>query len=136
MGADADYNLLLAFKEVTGFRIAAKTEHIPITQLKYYPKDRSPPFVYLTGRHCSTQANLSSEEIKALRWYCLQDGGMLFIDNGGGNFDAWVHSMATHVFPNLTWVDIPNDDVIYHQPFDFPNGARRSFISPATAGWA
>ena len=24
--------------------------------------------------------------------------------------------------PELAWVDIPNDDIIYQQPFEFPNG--------------
>ena len=120
MGVDSDYNLLLQYAEMTGFKIAEGTEHIPITALKHFPKDRAPPFVFITGKGGIT---VTSEDVKTLRWYMTEEGGLLFADNGGGTFDQSFRALMAQVFPDLQWVDIPNDDIIFQQPFLFPGGA-------------
>ena len=120
MGVGADYNFLIQFHDLTTFAIAERTESIPIRQLKHFPKNRAPPFVYLTG---SRNINLTKEEVKTLRWYCLEEGGLLFADNGGGHFDASFRQAIQRIFPELQWVDIANDDIIYRQPYFFPNGS-------------
>ena len=120
MGVGADYNLLVMFNKYTGFKIADNTEAIPIGALRHFPKHRAPPFVFITG---AGSINVSTEEVKTLRWYCLEETGMLFADNGGGNFNSSFRSLVKRVFPELDWVDIANDDVVYQQPFLFPNGA-------------
>jgi hypothetical protein len=120
MGFGGDYNLLLKLREVAGFRIAANTEAIEIHRLRRFPKHAAPPFVYITGRG---SIPLSSAEQKTLRWYCLEEGGMLFADNAGGHFDRSFRHLLRRVFPELPLVDIASDDVIYQQPFPFPGGA-------------
>ncbi len=120
MGQGADYNLLVQFNTLTGFSIADRTEAKAIHRLRRFPKHRAPPFVFITGKG---GMSVSSKDVKTLQWYCLEEGGMLFVDNGGGNFDRSFRSLARRVFPGKSWVDIPNDDVLYRQPFLMPNGA-------------
>ena len=120
MGKGADYNFLIKFSEMTGFKIAKKTEAISVSALKRFPKKGAPPFVYLTG---SQMISMTLGEIKTLRWYLLEEGGMLFADNGGGTFDAALKSLMRRVLPEKPWIDISNDDVIYRQPHRFAHGA-------------
>jgi hypothetical protein len=120
MGKGADYNFLLKFSEMTGFKIAKKTEAIGVADLKRFPKKAAPPFVYLTG---SQAINMTRREMQILRWYLLEEGGMLFADNGGGRFDHSLKSLMRRVLPEKPWIDIANDDIIYQQPYRFPDGA-------------
>ncbi len=120
MGVGADHNLLVQLHKITGFMIAPNTEHIPINRLRRFPKHRAPPFVFITGMG---GISVSRKDVKALRWYCLEEGGMLFADNGGGSFNSSFRALMRRVFPDLRWVDIASDDVIYRMPFVFPNGA-------------
>ena len=120
MGRGADYNLLIRFNQFTGLPIARETESREIDRLPLFPKKRSPPFVFMTGRG---NINISSREAKILREYCEREGGMLFIDNGGGHFGSSVRRMLARVFPGKNLVDIANDDPIYQAPFVFPDGA-------------
>ena len=120
MGKEADYNFLLQFHKLTGFKIAKRTEHIKVRQLRKFPKHRAPPFVFITGRG---GIGVSRSDVKTLRWYCLQEGGMIFADNGGGHFNHSFRNLMRRAFPDLQWVDIPNDDFIYRRPYLFANGA-------------
>lgn len=120
MGVNADYNLLLQFHKMTGFRIADATEHITIPQLRRFPRHRGPPFVFITG---SGGISASKKDVDTLRWYCLEEGGLIFADNGGGSFNHYFRALMRRCFPELEWVDIANDDILYQQPFVFPNGA-------------
>ena len=101
-------------------KIAKDTEFREIERLKFFPKKKSPPFVFLTGMR---GINVSDKEVKILRDYCLVEGGMLFIDNGGGYFDGQVRNLLRRVFPGKPLVDISNDDTIYQRPYVFPDGA-------------
>ncbi len=120
MGKGADYNLLLKFHAWTGMKIAKDTEFREIERLKFFPKKKAPPFVFITGRG---NISVSDKEVKVLRDYCLVEGGMLFIDNGGGHFDSSVRALLRRVFPGRPLVDISNDDSIYQRPYVFPDGA-------------
>lgn len=120
MGKGADYNLLLKFHEWTGMKIARETEYREIERLKFFPKKKAPPFVFLTGKG---NISISAGEAKVLREYCEREGGMLFIDNGGGHFDGSVKNLLRKVFPGKPLVDVPNDDPIYQRPYVFPDGA-------------
>ncbi|MBM4035191.1 MAG: DUF4159 domain-containing protein [Planctomycetes bacterium] len=121
MGVNADYNLLVQFHKITGFKIADNTDHIPIMELRRFRKHRAPPFVFITG---SKAISANKKEVDTLRWYCLEEGGMIFADNGGGNFDYHFRKLMRQCFPELhPWTDIANDDILYQQPFVFPNGA-------------
>ncbi len=122
MGYGADYNMLLAFRQITGFNIWHETESIRIADLRRFPRRRAPPFVYLAGGYQGGM-NLSNAEIRTLRHYCLDMGGMLFADNGGGRFNQDFRSAMQQIFPDLPLVEIPHDDGIFQAPFRFPNGA-------------
>ena len=120
MGKGADYNLLLKFHEWTGMKIAKDTESRPIIRLKLFPKKKAPPFVFMTGMG---GISISDAEAKVLREYCQREGGMIFIDNGGGGFDGSVRNMLRKVFPGRSLKDVPNDDPIHQRPYAFPDGA-------------
>jgi hypothetical protein len=120
MGKDSDYNMLLKIRDATGFRIADNTEAIEISDLRRFPKRQAPPFVFITGQG---NINANSKEIAALRWYLLEEGGMIFADNAGGNFNASFRALMRRIVPDKEWIDISNDDILYQHPFIFPNGA-------------
>lgn len=122
MGKSGDYNLLVRFSQLTGLPVANETEHRKIERLAHFAKKKAPPFVFITG---SGNINISSAEAKIIRNYCEVEGGMLFIDCGGGSFGRSVRNMLAKVFPGKSLVDIPNDDPIYQTPFMFPDGAPR-----------
>lgn len=128
MGKGADYNMLLKIKEWAGFDIASETEFATADEIenRFRKKGKKPPFIYITGGN-KGGINLSAKEVKQLRDYVLKDGGMIFADNGGGNFDGQFRNMMKRVLPNHSFVDIANDDIIYQAPFHFPNGAPRLF---------
>ncbi|MCL1856045.1 MAG: DUF4159 domain-containing protein [Kiritimatiellaeota bacterium] len=120
MGKGGDYNMLVKFNQMTGFGIARDTEAIDIGRLQRFPKRKAPPFVYLTG---SGNVNLTESDVKALRWYLEEEGGMLFISNGGRHFGNSARAMLNRVLPGSHLIDISNDDPIYKYPYVFPNGA-------------
>jgi hypothetical protein len=120
MGHGADYNMLVKFKELTGFKVAENTEDKPILALKQFPKDHAPPFVYMTGEG---GISLSSDEVKVLRWYLTEEAGMIIADNAGGDFASGLRAAMKRVLPDVDWVDISNDDPIFLEPNTFPNGA-------------
>jgi len=121
MGRGGDYNMLIKFNQVTGFPIARETESREVGRLKMFPKRKAPPFVYMTG---SGNINLTENEVKVLRWYLEEEGGMLIISHGGGRtFGPSVRRMLNRVLPGRSLVDISNDDPIFQRPFVFPNGA-------------
>jgi len=122
MGFGSDYNMLLKFRELTGFNIWPNTEHIMVAQLRRFHRKRAPPFVYITGG-LEGGMFFTQSEIKTLRYYCLEMGGLIFADNGGGNFDGNFRLLMRRVFPDLPMITISHDDVIFAQPFVFPNGA-------------
>jgi hypothetical protein len=120
MGKGGDYNLLLKYKEHRGFQIASKTEALSAEELRQLTDDQLPAFMFITG---SRGLWLTDDEASALRWYCKEKRGMLFIDNGGGSFHDAVLGLVSKVFPKRKLMDIPNEDPIYRQPFRFPEGA-------------
>ncbi len=122
MGYGGDFNMLLAFRNLTGFNIWHETESIRVGDLRRFPRRRAPPFVYLAGGY-QGGVTLSQSDIRTLRDYCLNMGGMIFADNGGGQFDRQFRNAMRQVFPDLPMVEIPHDDVIFQAPFRFPRGA-------------
>ena len=120
MGKGSDYNLLLKFNQTTEFPIAKDTEAIDIVRLRRFPKHKAPPFVFLTGRG---NLSVSDADLKALRWYLEDEGGLLFIDNGGGSFDRSVTALLSRVLPGKPLLEIASDDPIFQSPYVFPDGA-------------
>ncbi len=120
MGQGADYNFLIEAHNRAGIPIAKNTEHIPVSKLRRFKKNAAPPFVFITGRGA---IHMTKSEIETLRWYLLEEGGMLFADCGGGAFGHHFRNLMKQVLPGKPWIDIPNDDIIYREPYTFPNGA-------------
>lgn len=120
MGKGSDYNMLIKLNEYAQFKIANETESIKVADLRRFKRGFKPPFLFITGRG---GINMTATEIKILRDYLINDGGMIFADNGGGSFNGSFRALCKRIFPELDLIDIANDDVIYKQPFLFPNGA-------------
>ncbi len=75
------------------------------------------PFVHMTGHG---NVVFSHDEAKNLRTYLL-GGGFLHIDDNYG-MDPYVRTAMKEVFPELDWIELPFEQEIYHQTFDFPRG--------------
>ena len=75
------------------------------------------PFVHMTGHG---NVVFSNEEAENLRLY-LMSGGFLHIDDNYG-MDPFVRTAMKKVFPELDWVELPFEHVIYAQPYVFKNG--------------
>jgi hypothetical protein len=116
----ADDNMLIKFGEMTGLKVARSAEHRAIPRLKFFPEGKAPPFVFITGRG---GVNISSHETRVLRDYCLEEGGMIFADNGGGSFDSSFRGAMARVFPDKSWIRVSKDDPIFRYPYLFPSGA-------------
>jgi len=117
----ADVNFLRAFAKSTPFKkIASGGESHSIRLLSKYKADEFPPFVYLTGNRHMGRVTDSDREI--LRNYCL-NGGMLIADAGSAEFHRSFMDFMKKVFKDKQYKDIPDDDIIYKQPYGFPEGA-------------
>jgi len=75
------------------------------------------PFVYMTG-HGNVQ--FSDLDAQNLRKY-LTGGGFLHIDDNYG-LDKFIRPQMKKVFPELNFVELPPNHLIYHQKFKFPQG--------------
>ncbi len=117
----ADKNFMKEFQKVSTLKKVRKYgESHPISHLALYPEDGFPPFVFLTGD--GPLRDISLSDIKALRDYCMR-GGMLIVDAGSASFDRSFRDLMKKVFPGQKLLDVPDDDILYNTPFNFPNGA-------------
>ncbi len=111
-------NMLREYGLRTQQKVAEKEEVRGIAQLKAFPAEKSPPYVYMTGEK---NISLTANDAKTLREFLLDKHGMLFIDNGGsGHFHGQVLAMMRQVLPNIRPSAVPLDDVIHRVPFAIP----------------
>lgn len=75
------------------------------------------PFVYLTGHG---NIVFTDQEAENLRKY-LTGGGFLHIDDNYG-LDKFIRPQMKRVFPELEFIELPADHILYNQKFKFPNG--------------
>lgn len=75
------------------------------------------PYIYMTGHG---NVVFSDEEAENLRKYLIS-GGFLHIDDNYG-LDEFVRIEMKKVFPELEFVELPEDHSIYNQKFNFPKG--------------
>lgn len=75
------------------------------------------PMVHLTGHG---NIILSPDESDNLRKY-LTSGGFLHVSDNYG-LDPYIRREMKKVFPELEFVELPDNHPIYHQKFDFSNG--------------
>ena len=116
-GLGADVNMLVEFGRRTGIPVAAKTEHVTIRDLMRFPKKLSPPFVYITGER---NIHVRDADVKRLRKYLTERGGMIFADNGGGRFHGQFLNLMRRVLPGERFVEIPFDDEVFLKPYSLP----------------
>lgn len=75
------------------------------------------PFIYMTGHGNVT---FSAQEAQNLRKY-LTGGGFLHVDDNYG-LDKFIRVQMKKVFPELSFVELPADHIIYNQKYKFPGG--------------
>jgi hypothetical protein len=75
------------------------------------------PYVYMTGHG---NVVFSDEEAENLRKYLIS-GGFLHIDDNYG-LDEFVRIEMKKVFPELEFVELPEDHPIYRQKYSFDKG--------------
>lgn len=75
------------------------------------------PFVYLTGHG---NIVFSDQEALNIRKY-LTGGGFLHIDDNYG-LDQFIRPQMKKVFPELDFVELPSNHLLYNQKFKFPAG--------------
>jgi hypothetical protein len=75
------------------------------------------PFIHLTGHG---NVIFSDEECRNLRTYLIS-GGFLHIDDNYG-LDKFIRPQMKKVFPELDFVELPTNHLIYHQKYNFPTG--------------
>lgn len=117
-GIGGDANMLLEYGLLTQQKVVDKSESLRILQLENYPKDKSPPIVFLTGQQ---NLSLSNGEVKALREYLREKNGMLFASSGSGHFHNQFMALMNRVLPDVPAVAIPLDDIIHRVPFSVPS---------------
>jgi hypothetical protein len=109
---DADLNLIFRLHEVTSLKVRPGLNFIDITtkDLANYP------FVYLAS---AGRADLTEEEVAALRQYLLS-GGFIMADDFWGD-DQWAHfsDEIKRIFPEREPVELSLDHRIFHTVFDF-----------------
>lgn len=116
--AGCDYLMLLEYGLRTKQKINETVESRPVAQLKNFPAEKSPPFVYMTGQK---NIQMSSSELKILKEYILDKHGMIFADNGGSaHWHNQFFAMMKQILPNVQPVQIPLDDVIHRTPYQIP----------------
>ncbi len=75
------------------------------------------PFVYLTGHG---NVVFTDQEAENLRKYMI-GGGFLHIDDNYG-LDKFIRPQMKRVFPDLDFVELPSNHILYNQKFKFPGG--------------
>lgn len=75
------------------------------------------PFVYMTGHGNVT---FSDQETQNLRKY-LMGGGFLHIDDNYG-LDKFIRPQMKKVFPELEFIELPSNHILYNQKFKFASG--------------
>ena len=75
------------------------------------------PFIHMTGHG---NVIFSEAERENLRKYLLS-GGFLHVDDNYG-MDQFIRPQLKKIFPESDLVEIPFNNPVYHQHFDFPKG--------------
>ncbi len=117
-GIGGDANMLLEYGLLTQQKVSDKSESLRVSQLDRFPKDKSPPVVFLTGQQ---NLSLSNSEIKTLREYLRDKHGMLFASSGSSHFHNQFMALMNRLLPDVPPVSIPLDDVIHKVPFSVPS---------------
>jgi hypothetical protein len=116
-GIGGDNNMLIEYSVLTQQKTADKSESIRTAQLASFPKEKSPPLVFLTGQK---NLSLANNEVKILREYLIDKHGMLFASSGSQHFHNQFIVLMQRVLPDVQPVAVPLDDTIHRVPFSVP----------------
>lgn len=117
-GIGGDNNMLMEYGLLTQQKVAEKSESLPVAQLASFPRDKSPPVIFLTGQG---SLSLSNNDVKVLREYLLDKHGMLFASSGSRHFHNQFLALMNRVLPDVRPVSVPLDDTIHRVPFAIPS---------------
>ena len=117
-GIGGDNNMLMEYGLLTQQKVADKSESIRVSQLSGFPKDKSPPVIFLTGQR---SLSMSNNEIKILREYLIDKHGLLFASSGSRDFHNQFMALMNRVLPEVRPVPVPLDDSIHRVPFAIPS---------------
>lgn len=117
-GIGGDNNMLMEYGLLTQQKVADKSESLAVSQLATFPKDKSPPVIFLTGQG---SISLSNPEVKILREYLLDKHGLLFASSGSRHFHNQFLALMNRVLPDVRPVAVPLDDTIHRVPFAIPS---------------
>ena len=116
-GVAGDFNMLTEYYVLTRQKTAERTESLRISQLASFPREKSPPLVFMTGQK---NVSLANNEVKILRDYLIDKHGMLFASSGSQHFHNQFIAMMQRVLPDIRPVPVPLDDTIHRVPFAVP----------------
>lgn len=138
-GIGGDANMLMEYGILTQQKVGDKTEAIRIAQLASFPRDKSPPLVFLTGQG---SLSVSNNEVKVLREYLIDKHGLLFASSGSQHFHNQFLALMNRVLPDTRAVPVPMDDSIHRVPFAIssfpyvvPHGGREPLGWSADGRW-
>ena len=117
-GIGGDQNMLMEYGILTQQKVGENTESIRISNLSSFPRDKSPPLVFLTGQG---SLSVSNNEVKVLREYLIDKHGLLFASSGSQHFHNQFLALMNRVLPEVRAVPVPLDDSIHRVPFAIPS---------------
>jgi hypothetical protein len=116
----ADDNLRNECLRMCAVKSVTASEHLTLSELALLPTNALPAVVFLTGK---AAIDASDADRESLRKYCVADGGILFADNGGGQFHEAFTNLMQSVLPDAKLEPIPHDDGLFRYPFVLAHGA-------------
>lgn len=97
------------------FEMDISTEENIVDIIQAY--DMKVPFIFITGHG---EILFTEEERKIFREY-IENGGFVYIDDDYG-FNNSIRREIELIFPDIPLQPITKAHIIYHWPFDFPEG--------------
>jgi hypothetical protein len=110
----ADENMTKEFGKRAQMPVSKIPQDATLIELGRYVIGRAPPVVFMCG---SQPFRFESREVKAVRAYLLDNHGMIFADNGGNQFHNSFLQLMRQALPEVSPVEVPDDDPIYGSPY-------------------
>ncbi len=111
---NADENMTEEFGKRSRMPVSKIPKDVTLLELGRYVKGRAAPLVFMVG---SYHFRYDQREVKATRSYLIDNRGMILADNGGNQFHGSFMQFMRQVLPDVSPVEIPDDDPIYRSPY-------------------
>jgi hypothetical protein len=113
----ADENLTKEFGRRAKMPISTLPKDSTFLELGNYVRGKAPPIVLMCG---SYNFRFDARDTKAVRQYLLENHGVILADNGGNQFHAAFLRFMQQVLPEVSAVQVPDDDPLYRAPYPLP----------------